>query len=175
MAAACSVRDFQRTVLTYLDRHPRARFYNLCLHPVNEIRESNAEAVAPRGSLLVWIDDMFSRPHTPLDRTLGRWQNIVEVAYVIPRHLRPRVTLKAFGVEPDDRNRPMNPQKHGHFSGQRYWRPEFWEAEASDVTLARTEALRRQASQIERRAERRHEARQQSRRQQSPRLGGGVR
>ena len=149
LAAACSVRDFQRTVVGYLDRHRLTRFYNLCLHPVNETRERNAELVAPRGSLLVWIDDMFSRPHTTLDRTLGRWQNLAAVSLAVPKHLRPRVTLKAFAVLGTDQNFPMYPQKHGHFGGQKYWLPEFWEPEPICKTLKNTEPMLRKAEQEE--------------------------
>src|SRR5205807_7605742 len=65
MAAACSVRDFQRSVVPYMQRHTTTNFYNLCLHPVNEVRERHAADLVPRGSLLVWIDDMYSNPYTP--------------------------------------------------------------------------------------------------------------
>jgi hypothetical protein len=98
MAAACSIRDFSDSVVPFLVAHKRTRFYNLCLHPTAELIESNAFDIPPRGSLLLWIDDFLTEPSTPLDRTLGRWENIVQVPYVIPGKVRGRVAVKAFDL-----------------------------------------------------------------------------
>lgn len=135
LAAACSVRDFQRTVVPYMQHNPDTQFYNLSLHPVNEIRENSFYELAPRGSLLVWIDDMFSTARTPLDRTLGRWENIVETVYILPDDVRPRIHLKGFGAYVNVANVDQNPQEHGDFSGLRYWDPHFWEVTPRDRVL----------------------------------------
>ena len=138
MGAACSVREFQKSVIPYLQRHrPELEllkgrapmFYNLCLHPVVEMRSIEYFDIPPRGTLLVWIDNFLADPATELDRTLGRFSNILRAADVVPPDVRPRVTIKGFGMverkSPDD-NPWRNPQMHGDFRGQDYWDPEFW-------------------------------------------------
>jgi pimeloyl-ACP methyl ester carboxylesterase len=173
MAAACSVRDFQRAVIPYMEEHPRTVFYNLTLNPGNDVREVEGYEVPPRGSLLVWIDDMFANPYTPLDRTLGRWDNIVEAVYVIPKKLRGRIRLKAFEMYLKLEDAPkreedkyvVSPQKHGDFSACRFWRNSFWEPASppeASVTISKyirqTESknqrsLQKQAQQEQRQQE----------------------
>ena len=53
------------------------RFYILSLHPEAEARDLEVSGAAPVGSLVEWIDDIFETPVTPIDRTLGKWQNVV--------------------------------------------------------------------------------------------------
>ena len=79
MAAAGSIRDFKAMTERVL-QHPRCgdlNFYNLSLHPTAEKRDLEVDGAAPVGSLLEWIDDIFEAPVTPIDRTLGKWQNIL--------------------------------------------------------------------------------------------------
>ena len=107
------------------------QFYDLCLHPTAELIETNAADIPPRGSLLVWIDDFLEEPATPLDRTLGRWENLVQVPYVIPPKLRGRFSIKAFsllrhGTSCLEGGDPQ-PQQHGDFSQAPYWDPLFWQ------------------------------------------------
>jgi hypothetical protein len=109
MAAACSVNDFARVGIPYLRQHPRAQFYNLCLHPAAERSEAQPGKVmladpiylplelAPRGSLLVWIDSFLDHPESEGDRTLGRFENAVLMADAIPKNILNRMTLKGFG------------------------------------------------------------------------------
>jgi len=158
MAAACTIRDFADSVAPFLERHERTRFYNLCLHPTAELVETNAYDVPPRGSLLVWIDDFLSEPSTPLDRTLGRWENVVQAPYVIPAKVRGRVGVKAFELlRPGevwwDRPDPQ-PQRHGDFSGAPYWDENFFTPTApvaegqrriKSATTRRVENLQRAA------------------------------
>jgi hypothetical protein len=149
MAAACSVRDFSRSVVPYLVQHradPGAsdlaritgtQFYNLMLHPLAELRERDRLFdLPPRGSLLVWLDNFLTDPQTPLDRTLGRWENILPATDLIPQSVRGQVTLKAFALAPDDEPTPgqpdYGPQSHGQFRGKPYWCPAYWKSE-SDV------------------------------------------
>jgi hypothetical protein len=107
MAAACSIRDFAGSVIPFmqLDQNKGTRFHLLCLHPSAELLDTEGFDLPPRGSLLCWIDDFLTRPTTPLDRTLGRWENILQVPYVIPPAVRGRVTIKAF----DYLRRPNDP------------------------------------------------------------------
>jgi hypothetical protein len=132
LAGASSARDFQRCVVPYLvaqtlqPTEKRTQFYNLCLHPVNDLRERVWYDVVPRGSLLVWIDDFLSEPATPLDRTMGRWDNIVQAVYTVPPTIAGQVHLKAFSFEEDEAMFLQNPQQHGQFTDVRYWDPTLW-------------------------------------------------
>jgi hypothetical protein len=134
MAAACSIRDYTSGVVPFMRRtnHQDCQFYNLCLHPTAELMETNLADIPPRGSLLCWIDQFLDEPSTPLDRTLGRWDNLVQVSYVIPPTLRGRTSVKAFKLRPSvagkvDMNDPQ-PQQHADFSQTPYWDPKFWQA-----------------------------------------------
>jgi hypothetical protein len=149
MAAACTVREFQRSVVPYLLQHgPRTdatdaaarvgtQFYNLTLHPVADLREVDYYDLPPRGSLLVWLDDFLTAPRTPLDRTLGRWDNIITAWRVIPEAALGQVTIKAFALAPTGDRRESGkyygPQAHGDFRQAPYWNPAFWYGETPEV------------------------------------------
>lgn len=133
MAAACSVRDFGRAVVPYLLQHCQTQFYNLMLHPLADLRERRrAYDLVPRGSLLVWLDSFLTDPQASLDRTMGRWDNIIAATELIPRNVRGQVTLKAFALAPYNDPRPpagqpdYGPQEHGQFRGRPYWCERFW-------------------------------------------------
>jgi hypothetical protein len=144
MAAACSVRDFSRSVIPYMVQHrpdPAAsdpsratgtQFYSLMLHPLAELRERPGYDLPPRGSLLVWLDNFLTDPQTQLDRTLGRWDNIIPATDLIPQNIRGQVTLKAFALAPYDTPPPAKPnygpQTHGQFRGEPYWCTDFWKS-----------------------------------------------
>jgi len=159
MAAACTVRDFQRSIIPYLEDHHDCHFYNLCLHPINDLREANPQGLdlVPRGSLLVWIDDFLADPNTPLDRTMGRWDNIVEAAWVIPRRdpanphtdIRKQISLKAFALNVrDDYDWNTHvPQKHTHFSWY-YWDEDFWKPSPPEKRTNSIDAVHRKAAQM---------------------------
>jgi len=141
MGAACSIRDFGRAVVPYLLQHSQTQFYNLMLHPLAELRErSRGYDLPPRGSLLVWLDSFLTDPQTPLDRTLGRWANIISATEMIPQSVRGQVTLKAFALAPYDAPIPppgkpdYGPQEHGQFRGRPYWCKAFWASEDVVVT-----------------------------------------
>jgi hypothetical protein len=133
MAAACSVRDFSRAVIPYLIQNPQTQFYDLMLHPLADLQErGRGYDLPPRGSLLVWLDDFLTDPQTPLDRTLGRWDNMVTATEVIPKSIRKQVNLKAFALAPYNTQPPLpgqlnlGPQEHGQFRGNPYWTSAFW-------------------------------------------------
>jgi hypothetical protein len=157
MAAACSVRSFRDKALPYLLHHRDAQFYNLSLHPANDIRERNAADLIIRGSLLVWLDDFLAQPQTPIDRTLGRWDNLVEAVWVIPTEsevpgLRRRLHFKAFGVNYSDAYVTMNPQKHGQFSSQPFWDPDFWKPQHTSTPKESKESIKAQAEKLRQQA-----------------------
>ena len=127
LAAACSIRDWGVAVVPYLAAHPETRFYNLSLHPANEVAEANAADLVPRGSLLVWIDEFLAHPETVQDRTLGRWENIIQATHLIPRGVRRQVTLKAFSAGGATTH---GPQEHADFSDTAFWNPGLWQADA---------------------------------------------
>ncbi len=82
MAAATTVEDYRDTVNPYLESHPQTQMYHLVLHPMAEVSERNYFDLTPRGSLLVWIDNYFTDPTTPLGRRVGRFANLVPEAHV---------------------------------------------------------------------------------------------
>ena len=102
MAPACTIRDFTESVIPFMElkNHSDSQFFDLSmLHPSAETLEAEFYELIPRGSLLCWIDDFLGSPQTPLDRTLGAADNILQVPYVFPQSLRGRVAIKAFALE----------------------------------------------------------------------------
>jgi pimeloyl-ACP methyl ester carboxylesterase len=127
MGAACSVSDFEKTVVPYLQNSTNAQFYNLTLHPIAEAREAQwlLLDIPPRGSLLEWIDNFLASPRTVPERTLGKWENVISTSVLIPKEIAGRVHIKAFDVGV---GRADNPEKHGEFSEQDFWKERFWSA-----------------------------------------------
>jgi pimeloyl-ACP methyl ester carboxylesterase len=131
MAAACSIRDWEASVLPYLEEHVNTRFYSLMLHPTVEARERNFGDVSPRGTLLEWIDDYLEDPKTHIDRMMGKWSNMAEAVHLIPPGVRERTYFRVFGYRdrPDGVwPTPQQPMKHGEFMGTDvpFYRKDFW-------------------------------------------------
>ena len=132
MAAACSVRDFEGAVVPYLRRNPRSEFFNLSLHPQCESGEIAVAPsafpldLAPRGSLLVWIDNIFGHPPSEKQRRFGVYQTAIIANRSIPQEVRSRITFKCFPRAADARGLVRLPQHHGDFSRSPYWDPSFW-------------------------------------------------
>ncbi len=134
MAAACRVHDFFDVILPFLDKHPHTRFFNLMLHPVNDLRESFTPILGDafyQGSLLTWIDDFLGTQESPLDRTLGRSENVMAATRLVEGNIRPRVMFKTFGdgsSADSTRWRFGTPTRHGDFSkpALHFWEEEFW-------------------------------------------------
>lgn len=130
MAAACSARDFRQSVVPYLQRHAATHFYNLSLHHKAEERERWDLLVpyldpAMRGSLLTWIDDFFSNPLTPMDKTLGQYVNFLRTEQMYsPPNLRSRIHQKEFSV--GGRFVETEPQEHGDFGRFPFWEESFY-------------------------------------------------
>jgi pimeloyl-ACP methyl ester carboxylesterase len=120
MASADSTRNLMETIVPYLQKH-HTQFYSLSLHPKNEDREVSTYGLTPSGSLLVWIDNMFTTPETVLDRRSGRWNNMERVIRMIPRDALNRMHFKIFGI-----GNPEEPQAHGQFDDYRFWSECYW-------------------------------------------------
>ena len=144
LAAACSVKDCQDSVVPYLVRRNEnghaAKFYNLSLHPVAEVSEafggglgpltpgkavSTAAGVmlVPQGSLLEWLDGFFTKPMTYEDRRLGKWGTAITSMGIFPEEIRESVYLKMFPVGLYDR---QIPEEHGSFADGK-GEVHFWE------------------------------------------------
>ncbi len=153
MAAACTIADAQSALIPYLRTNKSAQFYNLCLHPLNDARERVAGDLPPRGSLLEWIDNFLSSPGTPLERTFGKWDNILQCTFIFPNEIRSRIYLKGFGnheVPTQDESQELkneglenihfdkfksekdDPLVHGDFGLRPYWRDSFWRTSPLD-------------------------------------------
>lgn len=122
LSAAASVRDTARILVPYLARNPHAHFYNLTLHPsadADEMYPAMLDA-PPRGSLLEWIDNFYTRPPTPADRTMGKWVNTMLGLHLFEEVMK-QVTLKSFDVgNPDD------PETHSGIHAGRFWKRDYW-------------------------------------------------
>ena len=143
MAAASSIRDTRRAIEPLLLQHPKLRFYNLMLHPLNDVRERYYAGAVPGGSLLIWIDEMYEPALTPDDKTMGFWPNAKasrhlfwtegrddDGPYNIREHMLYRVFNRKEAVCTDGACEPPNPTGHADFNEDEmcFWRPAFWGA-----------------------------------------------
>lgn len=121
MAPACSIDDAAQSIVPYLLHNKQTEFHLLTLHPIAEADEINVVDLPPRGSLLEWIDNYYSRPTNPQERRLGKWNNIMQAQHLFHR-VAARVTIKGFGVD----GSCSKPQKHGEFNKCPFWKRSFW-------------------------------------------------
>lgn len=136
MAAATSLRDYEDTIFPYLRRRneglqkPAVNMYHLTLHRAAEVRDRVTALklgvfdFAPRGSLLVWIDNYLSRPNIPLDRTAGRFVNLMTEVHNTPAELRSAIHIRELDV--GEQVKETQPQQHGDFGRIRFWEPGCW-------------------------------------------------
>lgn len=108
MGAAASVDDFRDTLIPYLTQHDEAQFSSFSLASRNESGEVAGEDFLPRGSLLVWIDEIFEPGYWVGQRRIGWWRT-AKRASVDPKVCSRMVFFKFVGMEQD-------PQKHGEFN-----------------------------------------------------------
>ena len=131
MAAAESVREFDRDVLSYLGAHANTRFYNLTLHPSADRFESTPiRRFFLHGSLLAWLDGSLNDLETDEDRAIGRYETAISALHLIPDSVRGRVYLKGFGYGGEQNHfyAGGRPYQHSHFGEARlhFWRCDFW-------------------------------------------------
>ncbi len=109
LAAASSIEDFIDTAPRYLERHPQSDFYSFSLSNRDEGGEFNY--FLPRGSLLVWIDNMYEPGVSPTDKRMGFFRN-EDIIKITPKddticpHMR---FVKFTGLK-------GQPKKHGAFN-----------------------------------------------------------
>ena len=134
MAAASSMSDFYRSVIPLLEKDKEGdgkkrglRFYSLLLHPYAEATERFAGGMAPDGSLLEWVDNMYERPKTIFDRTLGKWRNLKMAKWFFSERAQEKMLFRVFNLDSVEED-PPNPVKHGDFNNKemRFWMPKFW-------------------------------------------------
>lgn len=128
LAAACNLRDLGENAIPYLQQHPDSQLFSVTLHPKSELSESNKWDLAPRGSLLVWIDDFLANPIGQGERTAGRADNLMVALYLTPPEIRDRVHVNVLPMDDDH-----VPQEHGEFTNPadtdgyfKFWEPACW-------------------------------------------------
>jgi len=138
LGAACSINDAILSVFSTLShinrkkgREKPLKFYNLMLNRIAEITEENIMYIAPKGSLLTYIDQYYEIPETPLYRTLG---SEINVLYSLPTLINilgknaKYVEFKAF-----DRFPGYIPSTHGELGRVNFWEKEYWDAFHSTI------------------------------------------
>lgn len=128
VAPACSVADCISSLAPYLEKYRSAELYILGLHPRAEASESYAYDLAPRGTLLEWLDQFLDKPLTPRDRVVGKLENLVPElgeygdGLLTRIHVRsgnvgcscqPPPVVTALGTEDEDECDCMRRQTHG--------------------------------------------------------------
>ena len=167
LAAACSVNNFKEKALPYLRANRNTRLYNLCLNPQAERSEKNPGEwdLSPRGSLLVWIDNIYQDPSSENERTFGRMENAVLSSDCIDQGIQPRIVMKSFGrdrpgtkdpwryTDPErNKTRPTiaEPVKHAEMSRWEpadinnrgspnfmFWEDVYWKVEQKEACVPR--------------------------------------
>jgi len=109
MAAAASIEDFMNTVPPYLELHPGTHFYSFSLSNRDEGGEFNW--FLPRGSLLVWIDNMYEPGISPTGKRVGFFRNedIIRIRPMAGVCCRQMTFIKFTGLA-------GQPRKHGQFN-----------------------------------------------------------
>lgn len=77
MAAACNIKNFELSVVPYLKKNKSTHFFNYVLHRKAENYESHIYGLGGVGSLLVQIDNFYANPVSEKERTLGKWENVM--------------------------------------------------------------------------------------------------
>lgn len=121
MAAACSIKDFQLSVIPYLKEHT-TKFYNHTLHPIAENLESHGYGFGGTGTLLNQIDNFYEDPVAENQRVLGKWVNVMNgINYFDVDGIQSRIYLRTM---PFDENYPT---KHSDFGNPKYFKVgKFW-------------------------------------------------
>lgn len=111
MGAASSIEEFEVSVLPYVTAHETSRFWSFSLATADEARERGSFDLYERGSLLIWIDNLFERVLTPMQLRIGKYRNYER--YYKQRHnefsIRDRLCFSLF------RGLPREPRKHAEF------------------------------------------------------------
>lgn len=123
MAAACSIKDYELSVQPYLKKHPNTQFYNYMLHPKAENYETHLLGFGGTGSLLVQIDNFYANPVSERERTLGKWENVMNGFNYFSEDIYPQLHFRTMDYETDYKKvifyhsgeKAKEPVKHGDF------------------------------------------------------------
>jgi hypothetical protein len=126
MADADSVQMTEQAVYAHMraPHNSETHFYQLSLNDRAEVGEMNGWYLAPKGSLLIWIDQMFASTPSLPDQRAGKLLNQMFAAHRVPEELRNRVHYKSF--EFDSYSPDINPFMHGQFSDGLFWRETYF-------------------------------------------------
>lgn len=122
LAPATSIEDFQKTIPHYLAEHTETRFHSYSLSILDETQELNY--IAPKGSLLVWIDNLFEPGLSAEDRRVGNFLNrrafrvdkeFLEGNDVLNKSICRRMRFVKFTGELGPNSNKKYPYKHGSF------------------------------------------------------------
>jgi pimeloyl-ACP methyl ester carboxylesterase len=115
MAAACSLRDYQDAVFPYLKTYTgqkinnpnkeEPQIYHLMLHASADLQEPHYWELS-RGSLLLWVDELFTNPQYHLDRVAGFYNNFIEAIHLTPDEVRNHISIKAFSYGNTEGDQP---------------------------------------------------------------------
>ncbi len=134
MAAAAGVRDYEHSLYPFLLKSTETDLFHLTLNPSADAAEAMGYELAPRGSLLVWIDDFLAKPLTPMDQVVGTYTSLLLSSHDVPAALHGRIHFKifSFGAAASD----GSPQGHGDFDDFPFWREEFYAPRAAEKPVA---------------------------------------
>jgi hypothetical protein len=127
MAPACTIDELMAggKLTQFLRDDPKhRRLYILTLHEKAELENQTFFGLAPRGTLLVWLDE-FIQPKSSefTGMMLGRARNLRLHVHLMPCDVQKQVFITAFD---DDASSTTQPQTHGGFGDLPYWRRAQW-------------------------------------------------
>ncbi|MGB0911568.1 MAG: hypothetical protein ACPGYT_14490, partial [Nitrospirales bacterium] len=146
MAAASTINSYKDSVIPFMEMRVRQnqdvpqgvfnaphesmpKVHHLTLHELAETSETNFWNLPPTGSLLVWIDNFLSTPNTPMDRTSGRFTNLMLSLHTTPDAIRRHISIKRFpgGGSGWGGTSDGIPENHSDFAGRfRFWEKSCW-------------------------------------------------
>jgi hypothetical protein len=126
MAPACTIDELMAggKLAKFLagDETKRRKLYILALHEQAEFEERNFFGLAPRGSLLVWLDEFIQPKASEFGGAmLGRARNLRLHAHLIPCAIQEQVIITAFHDDPTALPEEQA-QRHGGFGDLPYWK-----------------------------------------------------
>lgn len=127
MAPACTIDELMpggkitNWLAAQSDATGDRNLYILALHEQSEFEESHVWGLAPRGSLLVWLDEYIQPKSSEFGgMMLGRARNLRLHAHLIPCAIQKHVYITAFNNDPSAKPWEQ-PQHHGDFGDLPYW------------------------------------------------------
>jgi hypothetical protein len=126
MAPACTIDELMAggKLASFLAKHPKSQLHILTLNEVAEFSQKFVFDLAPRGSLLVWLDEFIQPKHSEFrGHMLGRARNLRLHAHLIPCAIQPQVHITAYAEDPAG---PPHPQTHSAIGGIEYWHEANW-------------------------------------------------